>query len=73
MGEVGKIIAGLGSNTIFRDATLTAEQYGGQASDWVKKVSDTVYIAVDGTVFQTRWVENVVTGAREMLKTKFLP
>lgn len=69
MGEIGKIIAGRGSNKIFRDAALVVEQYGGKASDWVKKVSDTVYRAPDDVQIETHWVENINTGAREMFKT----
>ena len=71
MGEVGKTIAGGNSGTIFRDAQKVAQQYGGQAADWVKKVS-TPFTAPDGTKFETHWVENVITGAKEIFKTKFI-
>lgn len=70
VGESGKVIAGKGSNTVFRDAAKVAQQYGGQAADWVKKTSSS-FTAADGTKFQTHWVENIKTGAREMYKTVF--
>lgn len=71
ISSAGKTIAGGNSGTVFRDAAKVAQQYGGQATDWVKKAS-TPFTASDGKAFETHWVENVVTGARELFKTKFI-
>jgi RHS repeat-associated protein len=68
MSESGSVIAGGESGTIFRNAAKYAEQYGGKASDWVKKTSS-IFRAKDGTAFETHWVENTVTGFRTEFKT----
>jgi len=73
MQEEGKIIAGPGVKRVFDNAIYIAQEYGGQALDWVKKVSNSTYVASDGTKFQTRWVENLTTGEKVLYKTKFLP
>jgi RHS repeat-associated protein len=70
MSESGTIMAGSGGRVAFRDAQRVAEQYGGNASDWVKKTSSS-YTARDGTQFETHWVENIKTGQRVEFKTKF--
>lgn len=70
MGEVGQVMAGAGSRTVFRDAQRIAQQYGGNAADWVKKTSSS-YPSRDGTRFETHWVENIRTGQRVEIKTKF--
>ncbi len=67
MQEAGKVIAGEGS-VFFRDAAKIAQEYGGQAADWVKKVSSS-YPASDGIQTQTHWVENIKTGVRILEKT----
>ena len=70
LGEVGTTIAGAGARVPFRGAERIAEEYGGNAADWVKKSSSS-YTAPDGTVFQTHWIENIRTGERIEFKTKF--
>lgn len=70
MSEAGTIMAGPGGRVPFRDAPRVAEQYGGSASDWVKKTSPS-YTARDGAQFETHWVENIKTGQRVEFKTKF--
>ncbi|GEM_PF-2767682 len=70
MGEVGVIIAGGIGLAKFRDALRIAELYGGTADNWVKKSSNSAYIALDGVHFQTHWVENLLTGQRVEFKTK---
>lgn len=69
IGQEGKIIAGPGSNAIFRNAKYIVQDYGGEVVDWVKKTS-TSFKAPDGTSFQTHWVENLKTGERVLYKTK---
>ncbi len=71
MGEAGKVMAGPGARTPFRDASRVAREYGGRASDWVKKTS-TPHTARDGVKFETHWVENIRTGQRVEFKTKFI-
>jgi RHS repeat-associated protein len=61
------LIAGGNSGTVFRDATLWAEQYGGVAADYLKYVSRQVF-TVNGVQVQLHWVENIVTGATYDLK-----
>ncbi len=68
LGEAGKVIAGGTSGTVFRDAVAIAEQYGGQAINLVKMVSSS-YVASDGTMIQTHWVEDLQTGAQILQKT----
>jgi hypothetical protein len=70
MGEVGQVMAGAGSRTVFRDAQRIAQQYGGNAADWVKKTSSS-HLSRDGTRFEAHWVENIRTGQRVEFKTKF--
>jgi hypothetical protein len=70
MGEAGEVMAGVGARVPFRDAGRVAQQYGGNAADWVKKTSSS-YAARDGVQFETHWVENIVTGQRVEFKTKF--
>lgn len=70
MSEVGEIMAGTGGRVAFRDAQRVAQQYGGNAADWVKKTSSS-YTARDGVKFETHWVENIKTGQRVEFKTKF--
>jgi hypothetical protein len=70
MGEAGTIIAGQGASTAFRDAAKFAEQYGGDAVDWVKKSSSS-FTAQDFIQFETHWVENLLTGQRVEFKTIF--
>jgi len=72
MSEVGKVIAGEGSKTVFRNAATYARKFGGRAVDWVKKSSRS-YTARDGTRFETHWVENLQTGQRVDFKTVLLP
>jgi hypothetical protein len=69
LGQVGKRIAGAGTDVPFRDAGRFAQQYGGNPSDWVKMRSSS-HVAPDGTRFETHWVENILTGQRVEFKTK---
>jgi hypothetical protein len=69
MAEQGTIMAGAG-RTVFRGASRVAAEYGGNASDWVKKTSSS-FTAPNGTKFEVHWVENIVTGQRVEFKTKF--
>jgi RHS repeat-associated protein len=71
LGQAGKIIAGEGSDVVFRNADRVASEYGGDAADWVKKTSYN-YSAPDGIKFETHWVENLKTGQRVEQKTKIL-
>jgi hypothetical protein len=71
MGEPGKIIFGGGSKPPFRDADKFAQEFGGGAADWVKKVSNTRVLS-DGKTWQVRWVENIKTGQRVNFKTKMM-
>lgn len=59
-----------GTNVPFYNANRVAQQYGGNASDWVKMRSSS-HLAPDGTRFETHWVENIRTGQRVEFKTKF--
>lgn len=70
MGEAGDVMAGVGARVPFRGAGRVAQQYGGNAADWVEKTSSS-YTARDGVQFETHWVENIVTGQRVEFKTKF--
>ena len=70
MSEAGTTMAGAGARVPFRDAARIAKEYGGSASDWVKKSSSS-HTARDGTTFETHWVENIRTGQRVEFKTKF--
>jgi len=70
MGEAAEVMAGAGARVPFRDAGRIAQEYGGNAADWVKKTSSS-YTARDGVQFETHWVENIVTGQRVEFKTKF--
>ena len=70
MTEVGTIIAGTGSRVPFREAERITKEYGGNAVDWVKKSSPS-FTAKDGAQFETHWVENLKTGQRVEIKTKF--
>jgi hypothetical protein len=69
LGEAGTIMAGTGGRVPFRDAGRVAQQYGGNPADWVKKTSSSH--TVNGTTFETHWVENIRTGQRVEFKTKF--
>jgi len=70
IGSEGMRIAGLGTSTSFRNASHYADRYGGNSEDWVK-MSSKPYIANDGVMFETHWVENIITGQRVNHKTKF--
>ena len=70
MGEVGETMAGADARAAFRGAKRIAEEYGGDAADWVKRRSSS-YTARDGAKFETHWVENIRTGERVEFKTKF--
>jgi RHS repeat-associated protein len=70
MGENGDIIAGGNNKTPLRKAGDLANEYGGQASDWVKKTSSNSGAFSDGTSFETHWEENTATGERVNIKVK---
>ena len=70
MGSVGTRMAGQGTSRQFRNAEHYANEYGGNANDWIKMTSKP-YIANDGLLFETHWVENINTGQRVNYKTKF--
>ncbi len=67
LGEEGKIIAGPGVKRVFDNAAQVAQEYGGQAADWVKKTSTA--FTLNGIQQQTHWVENIITGVRVLEKT----
>jgi len=58
----GVVLAGGSSKVAFRDAAKTAERYGGEASDWVKKSSEAAHASPTGATYQIHWVENTKTG-----------
>ena len=70
MAEKGTITHGIGSQPYkqFNQALKIAQEYGGKATDWVKK-SSSAFNAKDGRQIQTHWVENVKTGFRTLFKT----
>jgi hypothetical protein len=70
MGSKGIRMAGSGTSMRFRNASYYANKYGGVADDWVKMTSKP-YVARDGVMFETHWVENIDTGTRVNYKTKF--
>lgn len=49
------IIAGNGTQTIFRSSNKYAKEYGGQAEEWMKKVGK---IESDKYIFDVHWVEH---------------
>lgn len=49
------IIAGNGTQTIFRSSNKYAREYGGQAEEWMKKVGK---IESDKYIFDVHWVEH---------------
>ncbi len=49
------IIAGNGTQTVFRNANKYAEQYGGKAQEWTKKAGK---IESDKYIFDIHWVEH---------------
>lgn len=69
LNQVGTDIAGGTATMPFRGAQNASQQHGGNASDWVKKSSNS-HQAPDGTRFETHWMENQNTGQRERFKTK---
>jgi RHS repeat-associated protein len=69
--DQGKVIAGPGSKTVFRDAPQAAAKYGGNAYDYVKKTTTAAPKTVsNGTQVQTHWVENIKTGIMTLFKPK---
>jgi hypothetical protein len=70
MAELGKAIAGAGTDDTLRNANQLARTYGGSPSDWAKMRSSS-YTAPDGQIFETHWYKNVVTGEVVEYKTKF--
>lgn len=53
MEEVGRVIAGPGSSTVFRDAAKVAQQYGGSALDWVKKATPLLLLLMEQNLKHT--------------------
>ncbi len=53
-----------------RSGPRLAQQYGGEASDWVKKTSSS--FTKNGKKFKTHWYENLSTGQRVETKVKLL-
>ncbi len=53
-----------------RCAPRLVKQYGGKASEWVKKGSSSY--TKDGKNFRTHWYENLRTGQRVEQKTKLV-
>ncbi len=49
------IIAGNGTQTVFRSANKYAQEYGGKAQEWTKKVGK---IESDKYIFDVHWVEH---------------
>lgn len=64
------IIAGNGTQTVFRSANKYAEQYGGKAQEWTKRVGK---IESDKYIFDIHWVEHSKYGKYDFkLKGKTL-
>lgn len=64
------IIAGNGTQTLFRSANKYAQTYGGKAQEWTKKVGK---IESDKYVFDIHWVEHNIYGKYDFkLKGKTL-
>ena len=71
MKEVGKAIAGVGTEVPLREADRLSKTYGGNPSQWAKKTSSS-FTAPDGARFETHWYENAKTGQRVEYKTKII-
>ena len=69
LSEPGVTLAGSATATPLRKAADLANEFGGEASDWVKKSSSS-YKSPDGTKFETHWEENISTGLKVNQKTK---
>jgi hypothetical protein len=67
-GLTAKAIAGGSSGTVFRDASLFANDFGGAAADYVKFVSREMVNAGNGWEFQIHWVQNILT--RDVVEAK---
>lgn len=67
----GEIIAGA-DKTIFKDASIWSQKYGGEIGDWVKRKSPSVKMEGidDGIPVEVHWVENLKTGERYDWKLK---
>lgn len=64
------IIAGNGTQTVFRSANKYAKEYGGEAQEWTKKVGK---IESDKYIFDIHWVEHNKYGKHDFkLKGKTL-
>lgn len=64
------IIAGNGTQTVFRSANKYAEQYGGKAQEWTKRAGK---IESDKYIFDIHWVEHSKYGKYDFkLKGKTL-
>lgn len=53
----------------YKEGTRLAQQYGGNAVDWVKKSSSS--FTKNGSTFETHWYENISNGVRLSLKQNF--
>jgi RHS repeat-associated protein len=71
MTEEGVTMAGGTAKTVLRAASRLADEYGGQAAEWVKKTSSE-FTRSDGFRIQTHWYESIITGCRVEQKTKIL-
>jgi len=71
MKEVGKAIAGAGTEVPLREADRLSKTYGGNPSQWAKKTSSS-FTVPDGARFETHWYENAKTGQRIEYKTKII-
>ncbi|MDX6240569.1 MAG: hypothetical protein QOG10_5389, partial [Kribbellaceae bacterium] len=72
MSEIGRALAGVGTNTKLRAAERPARDYGGLPSGWAKMGSSS-YRGSDGFQFETHWYQNMVTRGRYEFETKVLP
>ena len=70
MCQDGIVMAGKGSDKVFRSASRFSKDFGGVPEDWVKMKSSH-FVAKDGASFEAHWVENIKTGKRVNFKTKF--
>ncbi len=58
----GVVLAGGTHKSKFRAAERFAQEYGGEAGDWVKKSTTESVKASNGYTYQIHWAENVKTG-----------
>lgn len=70
MVEQGVVIAATGPNTVFRDAPLVVDVYGGSICDWVEKSSKQCTDQLGK--FETHWIGNLQTDQRVEFKVNVI-